>query len=130
MQVVRLYDEVALMVDLRKRTLDLIHATSLIEAIKKLVTAYEIIDLNLEIEKQYSKQTDAPPWDCEALRDLSNIRRELVVYHRPSFNPTQLLDGYSKKMVTLFYRINTRKNLSKALITDESQQVKNDTIMR
>lgn len=120
MQVVRLYDEVVLMVELRKKTLDLIHATSLIEAIKKLVIAYEIIDLNLEIEKQFCKELDEPPWDCEALRDLSNIRRELVVYHRPAFTPTQLLDGYSSKMVNLFYRIQTRKQLSKALVMDDA----------
>lgn len=116
MQVVRLYDEVALMVDLQKNTLDLIHATSLISAIKKLVQAYDIINLNLEIEKQYSKQLDEPPWDCEALSDLSKIKRELIVYHRPDFTPIQLLDKYSSKMENLFYRIQTRKKLTKPLV--------------
>jgi uncharacterized protein (DUF1778 family) len=119
MQIVRLFDEVALMADLQKSTLDLMHATSLFKAIKKLVEAYEIIDLNLEIEKRFTTQLDDPPWDLDALGELSKIRRELVIYYRPDFHPTILLDKYSSKMHSLFYRIQTRKNLSKPLVTND-----------
>lgn len=111
MQVIRLFDEVVLMVELKKTTLELIHATTLIKAIKKLVVAYEIIELNLLIEKQFS-EIEEPPWDIPALSDLSRIRRELVVYHRPDFNPSKLLDRYSGSMVSLFNCIQIRKKLS------------------
>ena len=53
MQIVKLFDEVALMTELRTDTIDLIHATSVIPPIKKLVDAYEIISLNLMIEQKF-----------------------------------------------------------------------------
>jgi hypothetical protein len=111
MQIVHLFDEVAIMVELQKNTVDLIHATSLIDAIKKLTVAYDIIELNLMIEKKFSDETE-PPWDIPALSDLSRIRRELMVYHRPEFDPTVLLDKYSGNMIKLFNYIQVRKNLS------------------
>ena len=114
MQVIRLFDEVGLMVELKKSTLELIHATSFIKVIKKLVTAHDIIELNLLIEKQFS-EIDAPPWDISALSDLSRIRRELVVYHRTDFNPSKLLDNYSNSMISLFNCIKTRKKLSEGI---------------
>ena len=119
MQIVRLYDEVALMMDLQKSTPDLIHATSHIKPIKKLVQAYEIIDHSLEVEKLYGDHLDDPPWDIHALSDLSQIRRELVIYHRTDFNPAWLLDRYSSKMANLFYRVQTRKKLTQPLMISE-----------
>jgi len=117
MQIVRLYDEVALMSDLKTNTLELIHATSLMEAIKKLVEAHDIIELNLNVEKLFSKEIQEPQWDIPALTDLSKIRRELIVYHRPDFTPTNLLDRYSTKMMKLFRCIQIRKKLH--LLSDD-----------
>lgn len=115
MHVVKLFDEVALMTQLQNDTVALIHATSIINPIKKLVTAYEIINLNLLIEEKF-KDFEDPPWDIHALSDLATIRRELVVYHRTDFLPVKLLDGYSDKMVRLFHHIHTRKRLTKDLL--------------
>lgn len=114
MQIVSLYDEVALMTTLQKNTVDLIHATTLVKVIQKLVYAHEIIDLNLKIEKRFENETE-PPWDIPALSDLSKIRRELIVYHRLDFNPTALVERYSNNMKTLFKYITIRKNLSNEL---------------
>lgn len=116
MQVVHLFDEVALMVALKQNTVELIHATTLISAIEKLIDAHKIIDLNLKIEKQFKSEPE-PPWDIPALSDLSKIRRELVIYHRPDFRPTKLLDKYSKNMKQLFNHIQVRKNLSDSVFT-------------
>ena len=115
MHVVKLFDEVAMMTQLQNDTVALIHATSIINPIKKLVTAYEIINLNLLIEQRFQDIED-PPWDLPALVDLSTIRRELVVYHRSDFLPVKLLDGYSDKMVRLFHHIHVRKKLTKDLL--------------
>lgn len=117
MQIVKLFDEVALMTELQSDTVKLIHATSLMNPIKKLVDAYEIINLNLTIEKRFKDYED-PPWDIPALSDLSCIRRELIVYHRTDFNPTGLIDRYSAKMVTLFSYVRTRNKLGESLIVD------------
>ena len=115
MQVVRLFDEVVLMSELQEETIALIHATSIMNPIKKLVDAYEIISLNLTIEKRF-KDYDDPPWDIPALSDLSCIRRELVVYHRSDFHPTRLIDKYSTKLIKLFRHIHTRKKLTSTIL--------------
>lgn len=99
LEIIRLYDEKALMSELSTDTLHLIHATSVVAAIKRLVTAYDIILLNLEIEKKFSMPE--PPWDVCALQDLNTIRRELVIYHRVDFDPAVLVDKYNSKMGTL-----------------------------
>ena len=100
------------MTELQNKTIELIHATTLYTAIKKLTGAYEIIDINLQIEKTFNDYRDFPPWDIPALTDLNQIRRELVVYHRKDFDPIFLLDRYSQRMNQLFYNIKrTRENL-------------------
>ena len=113
MRVIKIFDEVAAMSDLQSKTIGLIHATSLIPAMKKLMAAYEIIDINLQIERNYIDYKDFPPWDIPALTDLNQIRRELIVYHRKDFEPIFLLDRYSNKMSQLFHNIKkTRENLA------------------
>jgi len=103
------------MTELQQDTIALIHATSLMSPIKKLVDAYEIISLNLTIEKRF-KDFEDPPWDIPALSDLSYIRRELVVYHSTDFDPAKLIDKYSMKMIKLFRHIHTRKKLSSKIL--------------
>lgn len=115
MQVVKLFDEVAIMTELQKDTVALIHATSFMNPIKKLVDAHEIISLNLTIEASFSEYDD-PPWDIPALSDLSSLRRELVIYHRTDFNPSVLMDQYSMKMIKLFRHIHTRKKLTSKIL--------------
>ncbi len=109
MRIIKLFDEVAMMNDLQNNTVDLIHATSIVMAIKKLVSVYDIIDLNLHIEKTYRSYKDNPPWDLAALTDLNQLRRELFVYHKLDFNPVFLFEKYNQKMITLFRSIRRRK---------------------
>jgi len=113
--VVKLFDEVALMNELKDDTIALIHATLIITPIKKLVDAHEIINLNLVIEQKF-EEYEEPPWDLPALSDLGRIRRELVLYHRPDFSPAKLIDSYSTKMIQLFHHIQTRKRLTKDVL--------------
>ena len=110
-QVVKLFDEIVLMGDLKKKTIELIHATINIDAIKKLVIVYDIVDLNLEIEKRFKEYEENPPWDIAALRDLNKIRIELVLFYRTAFTPFTLLDGYNNKMVSLLNVIQMNRNL-------------------
>ncbi len=106
--MISLYSEPALMKDLAGETLTLIHATSTMDAIKKLVTAYEILNLNLSIMSQFELMEGFPPWDICALQDLNTIRRELVVYHRVDFNPSELVERYSSKTGTLIRLVGLR----------------------
>ena len=111
MRIVKLFDEVAIMNELQDDTIALIHATSFMHPIKKLVDAHENISLNLTIEERF-EYYEAPPWDIPALSDLSTIRRELVIYHRTDLDPALLIDRYSCKMIKLFRHIHTRKKLT------------------
>lgn len=104
-QVVKLFDEVRMMHELRSDTLSLIHSTTSIKPIKKLVEVHDILDITLMIEAHFSDYRDNPPWDVSLLRDMNSIRAELIVFHRPEFNPVSRLDTFSAKMLSLFHVI-------------------------
>ena len=89
--LVKLFDENLLLLDLQNRTVELIHATSVIEAIKKLINAHEIISLNLDIQKRFATD-DNLIWDLAALKDLNHTRIELLLFHRGNFKPISLVD--------------------------------------
>jgi len=36
------------------------------------------------------------------MRDLNHLRAELVVFHRPDFDPAESLDLFSYKLMSLF----------------------------
>jgi len=114
MQIVKLFDEVAILHDLSVKTVELIHATSVIYAIKKLVSAHDIISLNLLIEKNFKEYEGSPPWDLAALKDLNHIRIELILYHRIDFSPMSLIDHYDNKMVS-FLRLVQLKHSNLAI---------------
>ena len=116
MQIVKLFDEVAILGTLSEKTIELIHATSAMGAIKKLVSAYDIISLNLSIEKKFKEYEGSPPWDLAALKDLNHIRIELAVYYRFNFKPISLFDQYNTKLVS-FFRLLQLKNAKLALET-------------
>lgn len=108
MHIVTLYDENVLLADLQTRTIDLIHATTVIDAIKKLVTAHEIISLNLEIQQKFKKEeVKESLWDKAAFKDLNRIRIELMLFHRCHFCPMKLVDQYSNKMLCFFRLISS-----------------------
>ena len=107
MNVVKLRDEVPLIQELSDDTLRLIYATTVMQAIKKLVSAHDILSLSLDIAKKFrSEFLYDPVIDKSAMQDLVTIRRELVVYHWIDFKPQKLLDQYAAKMGTLFLLVN------------------------
>jgi len=98
MSVLQLHDEVALMTELCSNTVTLIHATTKIQAIKLLVTAHDIIELNLEIEKKFQPYKEHPPWDVCTLKELNSVRTQLLVFYRLDFSPFTLVDIYSNRL--------------------------------
>lgn len=103
MNVVKLRDEVPLIHELTEDTLRLIYATTAIKAIKRLISAHDILSLSLEIAKDFRSQFETTTViDKAAIQDLVQIRRELVVYHWIDFTPPKLLDLYCGKLNTLF----------------------------
>ena len=108
--LVKLFDENLLLHDLQDRTMELIHATSVIDAIKKLINAHEIISLNLDIQKKFTTTDDDNlVWDFAALKDLNHTRIELFLFHRTNFKPITLVDQYNCKIVS-FLKIIQLKN--------------------
>ena len=108
-EVIKLFDEVALIKELKEDSVQLIHATSLVVAIKKLITAYDIFHLNIEICTRF--KLDDPVWDLPSIIELKTIRRELIVYHRVDFEPTVLLDHYCDKLGIFFRGLKCSKGL-------------------
>lgn len=109
MQVVKLFDEVGILLSLAEKTIELIHATSVMDTIKKLVCIHDIISLNLAIEKRFKDYQDNPPWDLAAFTDLNRFRIELILFHRFNFKPISLIDRYNDKMA-FFLRLLQLKN--------------------
>jgi len=105
--LIKLFDEVKLMRELEGETIAMIHSTSLMDAIKRLINAYDIIRLNLDINERYPS-FDHPTWDNAALNDLKIIYRELAVYHQRDFDPKVMFESYARKMGRLFYTIDMR----------------------
>ncbi|MDB4330262.1 hypothetical protein N9948_00855 [bacterium] len=79
---------------LLQQTVDLIHSTQVVPAIKKLTQAHDILTLNQEIIKKYSKKNKFC-WDKAAVQDLSYLGKELVVCHRIDFDPALLVYSYN-----------------------------------
>lgn len=86
------------------QSVDLIHCTRVIDAIKKLTTAYEILKMNREILKHYSKEGE-PCWDISSITDLKYIGHELVVYHQIDFDPKDELYSFSNGVHSLYLRV-------------------------
>jgi len=107
-EIVTLHNEVVLMTNLLGDTLTLIHHTTAVAAIKRLLHAHDILDLTLKIEREYQEFHCQPPWDKAAFQDLDIIRVELVSRFCNSFNPPTLLPPYYTKLGSLFSIMNLR----------------------
>lgn len=97
----KIYIEQVLVERLLTQTIDLIHSTMVISAIKKLTQAYDILHLNQEIMKRF-KESKQFCWDKGAVTDLDYIGKELVIYHRMDFTPEHIIYDYNgdiKKLV-------------------------------
>jgi hypothetical protein len=82
------------------QTIDLIHATKVIHAIKKLTTAHDILRINQEIIARYGEE-DKFCWDKAAIKDLNFISKELIVYHREDFDPMFLIFSFTENVSNL-----------------------------
>jgi hypothetical protein len=102
MNVIKLYNEVDIMLGLKADTITLIHHTQEIKPVKKLVEVHEIIDLSLAVQQLFKDYKDAPIWDLPALKDLNHIRCELMVYYHMDFHPFSVLDKFNKDLLCFF----------------------------
>ena len=102
MGVLKLRDEVGLMSELAQDTMTMIHATSDIKPIKRLVEAHDIIQVSLDIEKTFPEFKGFPPWEKSAMRDLNSIRIDLMLHWIEAFTPKSLVQYYYGKVGTLF----------------------------
>ena len=82
------------------QTIDLIHATRVISAIKKLVDVYDILHINQEVISRF-KEKEKFCWDKAAVQDLSQISKELIVYHRNDFDPIMLIFSFNQNISNL-----------------------------
>jgi hypothetical protein len=92
-----LVNEIEVMNSLSEDTIRLIHATQQIQAIKKVVQVQEIVQMNLDIQREFGEQNDIV-WDIGSLAALKQYRHEIVVYHSRDFNPAQVLKRFSDKV--------------------------------
>lgn len=100
-------NESELMEQLLSDTTSLIRCTEVISAIKRLVTAYEILNMNLEIDRKFSKSVEYT-WDLGSFKDLKLIRSELIVYNSRDFNPDFRLKKYGKDINKLLNTVSHR----------------------
>jgi len=86
------------------QSIDLIHCTRVIQAIKKLTKAYDILKMNRDILKKYSKEGE-PCWDIPSITDLKYIGHELVLYHRIDFDSEKELYSFSNGVGNLYLKV-------------------------
>lgn len=78
-------------------------------AIKRLTKAYDILELNSEIEKSFARSIkDEFFWDVASLQDLKLIKQELVVYHQADFDPYEEFRKYSYNIEALVRNVQFR----------------------
>jgi hypothetical protein len=98
LKVVSFHKEIKLLEDLISETICLIHHTKVVNAIKKLVDAHDILDLTLRIEQNYIEYNHQPPWDTSTSKELDFIRCDLIAHHADAFKPEILLPRYYHKV--------------------------------
>jgi len=86
------------------QSVDLIHCTRVVDAIKKLTEAHDILKLNREILIKYSKAGE-PCWDLSSIKDLKYIGHELMIYHQVDFNPKDELYSFNSGLSTLYISV-------------------------
>lgn len=108
MKVFSFHKEVILLSDLKEDTLKLIHHTIVVQAIKRLVDAHDILDLALEIERKQEDFRFQPPWALALSQDLHSIRCELLTRFADAFKPPILLPRYYSKVGRLLSTMDLR----------------------
>lgn len=91
------------------QTIDLIHCTRVMDAIKKLTAAYDILELNIEIEKKYARSFDDNFfWDMGSIEDLKQIKSELFIFHNSDFDPILKYKSYDLNLHSLIKNVTYR----------------------
>lgn len=106
-RLIRLWDEKDLIICLKSDALILIHASTAIPPVKKLVEATDILDLTLLLNERFpTEPPDLPVGDECALMRLREISFELYVYHRLEL-PVDHVVMWDNKIKTLLaiYRL-------------------------
>lgn len=99
-------DELVLLENAATDTVTLMHATFTVPAIKILVSAHEILSLNLEIKRHYTNLSEVTPWDRGAFKDLDRIRAEVVLRYGETFHPPTLAPFWYQQIGHLFQILN------------------------
>lgn len=86
------------------QSVDLIHCTRVIDAIKKLTEAHDILKMNREILMKYSKDGE-PCWDISSIKDLKYIGHELFIYHQIDFDSKDELYSFNNGVNTLYLNV-------------------------
>lgn len=108
MKLISLHNEVKVISELVSDTIVLIHHTFVINAIKKLVSVHDILDLTLSIEKKHEEYKCQPPWTLATSKSLDKIRASLITDHSDSFKPPELLTKYYLKIGKLLAMMSLR----------------------
>ena len=67
MQIFNIYNEKVMMEKLKKDSITVIHLATEVYPIKKIVEIYDLIDINLQIEKQFKYYENDYPWNIPLL---------------------------------------------------------------
>jgi hypothetical protein len=110
LKVVSFHREIKLLEHLLSDTVRLIHHTHVIKAIKKLVHAYDILDVTIRIEREFDEFKYQPPWDLSTAKELHHIRCDLLTYHADAFKPATVLPQYYNKIGNLLDKMHFRLN--------------------
>lgn len=100
-QIIKLFDETTLLRKLTVDTVQIIHLTNTIAAIKRLLHAHDMLHLTQEILDNYKSQFAEFVWDMPTISELDKVNRELIIYHRPDFKPIRRFDEYTTDLSKL-----------------------------
>jgi len=98
---------VTLLEELLDDTVTLIHHTKKIPAIKYLISAHDILEVTLHIERVQAEM-HVPPWSKATSKELDSIRCALLVKHGTEFDPVVLLSRYYRRMGYLLEKMALR----------------------
>lgn len=98
---------VTLLEELLDDTVTLIHHTKKIPAIKYLISAHDILEVTLHIERVQAEM-HVPPWSRATSKELDNIRCALLVKHGTEFDPVVLLSRYYRRIGCLLEKMALR----------------------
>lgn len=96
--LVKLFDEEAILHALVEEAAALIHATTCLPAIRKLLDTHDVLSLTQDLLNRYPGQFY---WHLPAVNELDRLNRELAIYHRADFTPTRRIDDFNAKLQKL-----------------------------